>query len=54
MLLLPVLPIGGSAFASSSLPVHCSNTNSNSNNITNITNITIVEKTGLIGASTMV
>jgi hypothetical protein len=54
MQLLPVLPIGGSAFASSSLLVHCSTSHSNSNNITNITNITSVEKVGLIGASTTV
>jgi hypothetical protein len=39
-----VLPMGGSAIASSSQPVPSSNSNSNSNNITNMTS---VENTGL-------
>jgi len=40
-----VLPMGGSAIASSSQPVPCSDSNSNSNDITNMTS---VENTGLV------
>jgi len=43
-----VLPMGGSAIASSSQPVPCSNSNSNRNDITNITS---VENMGLIDGS---
>ena len=39
-----VLPISGSAIASSSQPVHCSN----SNNITSMTNMTGLENKGLL------
>jgi len=46
-----VLPIGGSAIASSSQPVPCSN--SNSNDITNNTIINSIENTGLVNASTI-
>jgi len=46
-----VLPMRGSAIASSSQPVPCSNSNSNSNDITNITS---VENTGLFDGSTIV
>jgi len=46
-----VLPMGGSAIASSTQPVPCSNSNSNSNDITNITSI---ENTGLVDGSTIV
>jgi len=42
-----VLPMGGSAIGSSSQPISCSNSNSNSNCITNITNMTSVGNTGL-------
>jgi len=49
-----VLPIGGSAIASSSQPIPCSNSNSNSNEITSITNMTSVENTGLVNGSTIV
>jgi hypothetical protein len=41
-----VLPMSRAAISRSSLPIPCSNSNSNSNNITNITNIihiTIIE-----------
>jgi len=41
-----VLPMGRSAYTSSSLPSSCSD--SNGNNITNITNTTSVENTGLV------
>lgn len=44
-----VLPMGGSAIASSSQPVPCSDSNSN-----NITNVTSVENTGLDDGSTIV
>jgi len=47
MRFLAVLP----AIASSSQPVHCSNSNSNSNDITNMTSI---ENTGLVDGSTIV
>jgi len=46
-----VLPMGGSAIASSSQPIPCSDSNSNSNNITNIT---IIENMGLVDESTIV
>jgi len=46
-----VLPMGGSAIASSSQPAPCSNSNSNSNDITNMTS---VENTGLVHGSTIV
>jgi len=46
-----VLPMGGSAIASSSQAVPCSNSNSTSNDITKITSIEI---TGLVGGSTIV
>jgi len=46
-----VLPMGGSAIASSSQPVLCSYSNRNSNDITNMTSI---ENTGLVEGSTIV
>ena len=46
-----VLPMGGSAVASSSQPVPCSNSNSNSNDITNMTR---VENTRLVNGGTIV
>ena len=46
-----VLPSGRSAIASSSQPVPCSDSNSNSNNISNITS---VENMGLVNGSTIV
>jgi len=46
-----VLPMGGSAIASSSQPVPCSNSNSNSSDITNITSI---GNTGSVDGSTIV
>jgi len=49
-----VLPIGGSAIASSSHPVPYSNSISNSNDITSITNMTSIENTGLVDGSTIV
>jgi len=51
-----VLPMGGSAIATSSQPVPCSNSNSNSNSndITSIINMTSVENTGLVDGSTIV
>jgi len=45
------LPIGGTAIASSSQPVPCINSDSNSNNITNMTSI---ENTELVDGSTIV
>jgi hypothetical protein len=51
MRLSAVLPMGGSAIASSSQPVPSTNSNSNSNNITNQTS---VENTGLVGGSMIV
>jgi len=52
-----VVPMGRSAITSSSKPVPCSNSNSNSNditNITNITNITSIENAGLVDGSMIV
>jgi len=51
-----VLPMGGSAIASSSQPIPCSNSNSNSNSndIISITNMTSIENTGLVDGSTIV
>jgi len=49
-----VLPMGGSAIASSSQPVPCSNSNSDSNDITSITNMTSVDNMGLVDGSTIV
>jgi len=46
-----VVPMGGSAIASSSQPIPCSDSNSNSNDITNMTS---VENTGLVDGSTIV
>jgi len=46
-----VLPMGGSAIASSSQPLPSSNSNSNSSDITNMTSI---ENTGLVDGSTIV
>ena len=46
-----VLPMGGSAIASSSEPVPSSNSNSNSENITNMTSI---GNMGLVNGSTIV
>jgi hypothetical protein len=43
-----VLPRGGSAIASSSQPVSCSNSNSNGKDVTNITNMANIENTGLV------
>jgi hypothetical protein len=51
MRLSAVLPMGGSAIASSSQPVPCTDSNSNSNAITNQTS---VENTGLVGGSMIV
>jgi len=47
----PVFPMGGSAIASSSQPVPCTNSNHNSNIINTMTSI---ENTGLVGGSTIV
>jgi len=49
-----ILPMGGSAIASSSQPVPCRDSNSNSNDITSITNITSIENTGLVDGITIV
>jgi len=51
-----VLPMGGSAIASSSQPIPCSdsNSNSNSNDLTSITNMTSIENMGLVDGSTIV
>jgi len=50
-----VLPIGGSAIASSSRPLPCSISNTNSNDITRIgTNMSNVQNTGLVDGSTIV
>jgi len=49
-----VLPIGGSAIASSSEPVPCSNSNCNSNNITSITNMTSLDNMGLVNGTMIV
>jgi len=49
-----VPPMGGSAIASSSQPIPCSNSNSNSNDIINITYITRDENMGLLNWSTIV
>jgi len=49
-----VVPMGGSAIASSSQPIPCSNSNSNSNHITNITNITSIENTEVVDRSMIV
>jgi len=49
-----VLPISGSAIASGSQPVPCSNSNSNSNDITSITNMTSFENMELVDGSTIV
>jgi len=46
-----VLPMGGSAIASSSQPIPCGDSNSNSNNITSITKITSNENVGLVDGS---
>jgi len=46
-----VLPLGGSAIASSSQPVRCSNSNSNNNEITSITNMTNFENAGFVDGS---
>jgi hypothetical protein len=43
-----VLPMGGSAIASSSQPIPDSNSNSNSNDIMGITNTTSIESVGLV------
>jgi len=50
-----ILPMGGSAIASSSQPVTYSNSNSDSysNDITSITHMTSVENMGLVDASTI-
>jgi hypothetical protein len=50
-----VLPMGGSAIASSSQPVPCStsNSNSNSNNITDIIDIPSGEIRGLVDGNTI-
>ena len=49
-----VLPMGGSAIASSSQPVPWSNSNSNNNDITSITNMTSIDNMGLVNGSTIV
>jgi len=49
-----VLHMGGTAIASSSQPVRCSNSNCNSNNITSITNLTRAAYTGSVAGSTIV
>jgi hypothetical protein len=46
-----VLPMGGSAIASSSQPIPCSNTNRNSKDITIVNSI---ENAGLVNGSTIV
>jgi hypothetical protein len=46
-----VLPIGGSAIASSSQLVPCCDRNSNSNDITSITNLPSIENMGLLDGS---
>jgi len=45
------LPMGGSAIASSSQPILCSDSTSKSNDITSITNMTRIENTGLVNGS---
>jgi len=49
-----VLAMGGSAIASSSQPVLCSNSNSNSNDISSITNMTRVQNMRLVNGSKIV
>jgi hypothetical protein len=49
-----VLPMSGSAIASSSQPISCSNSQSNSNDITSITNMTNIENTVLDEGSMIV
>jgi len=49
-----VLPMGGSAIASSSQPIPCSNSKNDSNDIANITKITSVENTQLVEESMIV
>jgi hypothetical protein len=49
-----ILPMTVSAITSSSQPVLCNNSHSNSNNITKITNITSLENTGLVDARLIV
>jgi hypothetical protein len=48
MQLSAVLPMGGSAIASTSQPVPCWNSNSNTNDITSITNWTSIENWGFL------
>jgi len=50
----PILPMGGSAIASSSQPVPCSDSKTDSNDITSIINITSIKNTGLVNGSTIV
>jgi len=49
-----VLPMCGSAITSSSQPIPCSDSNSNSNDITSITNMTSIENLGLVDGSTII
>jgi len=48
-----VLPMGGSAIASSSQPVPCRDSTSNSNDITSITNMISIENIGLVNGNTI-
>ena len=49
-----VLPMGGSAIASRSQPIPCSNSNSKSNDITSIPKMTSIVNTGSVNGSTIV
>jgi len=49
-----VLPMGGSAIASSSQPIPCSESNSNNNHITSITNMASIGNTELVDGSTII
>jgi hypothetical protein len=49
-----VLTVGGSAIASSSQPVSCCSSNTNSNDINSITDMTSVGNTGLLDGSIIV
>jgi len=49
-----VLPMGGAAIPCSSLPIPCSDSNSNSNKITNITNINHIKNIEVVNGSMIV
>ena len=49
-----VLSMGGSAIVCRSLPIPCSDRNSNRNDITSIPNVTSIENIGLVDGSTIV